>query len=361
MTSYINNRRIQMISEFLKPYDWLKGDIIKRAGRFALTENIPRKGGTVQLNDLYATGAKVKVSDAGEFPEGGNVKDISIVRSPKWFNGIVEYDHRDFEDLEGKDNYFLQDYKKKVDNVFFAHDQEVEDWFVGYSATWASDPHVDNTWIPWFDAVAAASSSASNPADINHLVTNIAGTTGTEGTLLDMTTILTSTTTNMTVDFARHTFRPIMRAFEVFKDANTGLRMVGPSAHYTFMAAQTIVRELESVRPYDNEKIDMSISIAEQMRNMGIDLAVCEDFTSSLEEDGVCQFGFAADFERNFQLAPIQKMSAGAWKDTGGVLPKHQQPFESRYMPYTQPYWDGSAYWRKPFFHGSFIYKNDAA
>lgn len=361
MTSYLNNNKIQMQQDILRPVDWLKGQVIGKAGRFAYTKDFPSKGGVIQLNDIYALAAKIKVSDDGTFPNGVNVKDVSILRSPKWFNGLISYDHRDYQDLEAGRVDFANSYRKKVSAVEYAHDQELEDWFVGYSATWAADPHVDNNWIPWFNAVPAASSSSTNPADMNHLVTTTGGTTGTEGTILDMGTVLYSGSTNATVNFVLKTFQPIISAFDKFKDANTGLRMVDSGARYTFMASQELIGWLKKIHPYDGSQYNQNVTIADQMSAANIDMIINEEFTSSIQEDGTCQFGLVADFEKNFQIGVLKAMSPGPWKDSGGVLPQHEQGFESRYIPYTQPYWDGSAYWRKAFFHGSFTFMNDAA
>lgn len=364
MTTYTNNRRLATADGFINAAPWWKGKVVGKAGTFPMP-SYPSSVKHIEFETVLARAAKIKKGLEKVFPSASKSDLKKMLRTLHYFTGILSATDDEYNDIMKNDELILEKFKEDVDALEYAFDQDIENWAVGYSATWTSDPDSSAFWVPWFDAVAASSSTISNPADMNHKVTNIAGTTGTEGIILDMATVLTSTTTNMTVDFVNKTFRPIIRAFSEFKDSANGRRMVGSAdsysttARFTFLAAPELIDELENTHPYDGEKLNESISIADQMRAKKIELVPCEEFTASFQEDGVCQFALVADFERNFKLGISDQVTFEGWKELPAINSEWVRKMWSRWTAISIPYWDGT-YWRKAFFHGSFTYKNDS-
>jgi hypothetical protein len=365
MTKYVNSRLIKHIPEYIKDKDWYRGKVIGKAGKFNLGD-ISHKQETIQLDKIYALGATIKKSDKRAFPSSVITDMASISRKLKWFDGIIEWTDLEHEDyIAGKDTA-IEDTRVKVDNVDYQYDKDLESWFVGYGTTFTSDPDYDPLWVPWMKAASTSGSTADAPGDMNDKVTNIAGTTGTTATILDMTTVLTSTSTNMTMDFAHFTFQPVIDAFSDFEDANTGRRMVDSVAadninvlDYQCHVKPSLARALKAAKLYDGEKI-IGKTVAQDMNDMGIEIVPNREFSAALEEDGTCQFGFTASFSDNFKRGVANKMKWDPDLEVPGRNSKWLKKMTSRLVPYTQPYFDGTN-WYKAFFHGTFVYKNDAA
>lgn len=365
MTSYTNSRYIEHVKEYLKDAPWFKGKVLANAGRLPMGQ-VSRKVKYIQFDKLYALGASIKKADEKEYPASVITDMQSLLRKLKWFNGLIDWTEADYEDLQNGDLDAIEDTAAKIDNVAYQYDYDVETWFVGYGVTFTADPDYDNMWIPWFAAASTSGSTASAPADMQPKVTNIAGTTGTTATVLDMATVLDSTATGMSVDFVTKTFQPIIDGFTQFVDSNTGRRMVDtqdsirPAANFTVLMAPELIRRLENLHPYDGEKIVMTITIKQQMEAIGINLVPCRLFTASMVEDGVCYFGFVADFARNFKIGEANPMVWEADKEIPDINSKWVKLMNSRLVPFSMPYTDGTN-WFKAFFHGSFTYRNDAA
>lgn len=370
MTDYTNNRFINHIKTFIKDKDWYAGQVIAKAGRFPLGK-IPNNQEYIQLDKLYSLGATIKKSDKKDFPQAGITEMKSMLRKLKWFNSLVEWTEEQYEDYTGGEDYAVERTKVKIDAVDFAMDEDMEIWFVGYGTSFLTDPDYDERWIPWMQSKAVATSSLTDPADMQTLVTNTAGTTGTTDTILPMATILTSIAVNQTIDFARKTFGPAKRAMSLFKDSNTGRRMAEPhnkdakkvaNATYQVHMAPEACEELENIKVYDGEKY-LDRSIADDCRAMGIELVSNRQFDADLIEHvagttGYIQFGMTCDFNSNFQIGIAQKIIWEADKRIPGIKDKWIKRVTSRYVPYTHPYWNGT-YWFKAFFHGSFAYMDD--
>ena len=372
MTDYTNNRFLKQMAGFIKDKDWYAGQVISLAGKFPLGV-IPNSQKYIQLDALYSLGATIKKSDEKEFPPEGITEMKSMLRKLKWFNGLIAWTEEQYEDYAAGTEYEQYRTKRKIDAVDFTHDKDAEIWFVGYGTTFTTDPDYDERWIPWMKVRAETGSSISDPADMQSKVTNMAGTTGTTGVELDMTTKLTSTTTNQTIDFARKTFAPFIRAFSIFKDANTGRRMVAPPkrgaqnpaspASYQVHVAPELAEELFQVKVFDGEKY-LDRTIAEDMAKMRIEIVPNRQYSAALAEEagggeGKCQFGFTADFGDNFKMGIAKTMAWEADKRIPGVKDKWIKRMTSRYVPYTHPYWSGT-YWHKAYGYGYFQYMNDA-
>jgi hypothetical protein len=364
MTKYTNSRNIAHIDQFLKDKDWYAGQVISKAGSFPMP-GLSNKQNTVQLDKLFALGTSIKKSDHREFPAGVITSMQSMTRKCKWFDGLIDWTDEEHEDYLAGDVEAVEDTRRKVDNVDYQYDKDLEKWLVGYGTTFTTDPDYDELWVPWMAAASTSGSSADAPADMNNKVTNIAGTTGTTATILDMTTVLTSTTTNMTIDFAKNTFQPIIDAFSDYEDVNNGRKMVevGPDsealAPFQCHVAPKLARAFKYSKVYDGEKV-LGKSVAQDMADMGISIVPDRQFTAALTEDGTCQFGFTANFAHNFQYGVINPMTWHADTEIPGINSKWVKKMTSRIVPFTYPYYDGT-YWNKAFFHGYFAYKNDAA
>jgi len=369
MTDYTNNRFIKQIDKWVKQRDWYKGQVIKKAGKFPLG-NTPNNQETIQLDILYSLGAKIKKSDKKEFPADSITEMKSMLRKIKWFNSIIAWTEEQYEDYVAGNSYEQERTKVKIDAVDFQYDEDMETWFVGYGTTFTTDVDYDERWIPWMKLQGNTTATQSNPADMNVKVTNMAGTTGTTGVELDMTTKLTSTSTNQTIDFARKTFGPFIRAFSLFKDSNTGRRMVHPadgsnpqsSARYQVHVAPELAEEFYQIKVFDGEKY-LDRTIAEDMAAMHIEIVPNRQFSAALAEEagggeGKCQFGFTSDFADNFQIGVAKRINWEANKKITGVKDKWIKRMTSRLVPYTHPYRDGT-YWYKAFGAGYFQFMND--
>jgi len=365
MTTYTQSSRLKIVEGFLKDAPWFKGQVIGKSGTFG-APRLYNRDKHIQLDKIIATAANIKKGLEKEFPSVPKSELKNFLRTAVWFNGLLELTESQHDDLLAGEPQTVEEIRGQIDSVNYKYDQDLEDWFVGYSTTFTSDPDYTKFWMPWFTAQATSGSSINKPADMNGKVTNIAGDTGTSGTIMDMTTVLTSTTTNQTIDFVGKTFRPIIRAFTEFKDANNGRRMVdtrnqyGTTARFTLLVDPPVIDELDGTHPYDGSQIDYKQSIGEMIRKLNIEIVPCEDFTSSFAEDGTIQFGFVADFPRNFKKGIVNKMKWDAWKEIPDVNSKWVKKMTSRLVPFTMPYYDGTNFY-KAFFHGSFVYKNDAA
>lgn len=352
------------VDGYINAAPWWKGKVIGKAGIFPMP-SYPNAVKHIQFETVLAAAAKIKKGLEKEFPAASDADLKTMMRSLHYFTGILAANDGEYSDILKNDPLVMEKIKERIDSLNYAMDQDMENWAVGYAATWTSDVDYSAFWIPWFDAVAGASSTISNPADMNNKVTNVGGTTGTEGTILPMGTVLTSTTTNQTIDFVNQTFGPIIRGFSAFVDTNNGRRMVDSAdsytttARFTFLGAAALLDELENTHPYDGEKIILDKSIADMMRAKRIELVPCEEFTSSLTEDGTCQFGFVADFQRNFKIGISDPVTFEAWKELPAVNSQWVRKMWNRWTCISMPYFDGT-YWRKAFFHGSFTYKNDS-
>lgn len=364
MTKYVNSPNIKRLDQFLKDKNWYAGQVISKAGSFPMPV-LSNKQNTVQLDKLFALGTSIKKSDHKEFPQGVITDMQSMTRKCKWFNGLIDWTSGEYEDYKNGDPYEVENTAKKIDNVDYIYDKDLETWFSGYGTTFTTDPDYDELWVPWLAAATTSGSTADAPGDMNDKVTNIAGTTGTTATILGMATVLTSTSTNMTIDFAKHTFQPIIDAFSDFADSNTGRKMVetGPDSEslgsFECHVAPSLARALKYTKLYDGEKI-IGKTVAQDMADMGITIIPNRSFSASLAEDGTCQFGFTADFNQNFQIGVVNQMNWGPDKEIPQINSKWVKLMTSRLVPFTYPYFDGSN-WYKAFFHGSFTYKNDAA
>jgi len=367
MTDYVNNRFIKQTAEWLQEAPWFKGQVMGKAGTMpapALSNNEHY----IQFDKLYALGANIKKSDMKAYPESVITAMKSLLRKAKWFNGLMEWTDAEHEDYVNGNSYEVENTRRKIDNINFQYDYDLEKWFVGYGSTFTSDVDYDERWIPWMCLKTTASSTPSDPGDMNDKVTNIAGTTGTTATELDMTTVLTSTSTNMTMDFARQTFGPIIRAFNKFEDSNNGRRMVDYQSAFNIPRYQChvhpdVVPELNSAPVYDGEKILPNYSVADAMAKMGIEIIPNRQFSAALAEEaggaeGKIQFGFTANFSQNFKIGFVQKMKWEADLEIPGRNSKWIKKMNSRLVPYTEPYYDGSK-WYKAFFAGYFTFRND--
>ena len=371
MTDYTNNRFLKQIDQWIIDRDWYKGQVIKKAGKFPLG-TIPNNQEYIQLDKLYALGATIKKSDMKEFPAQGITEMKSMLRKLKWFNGLIAWTEEEYEDYVAGNSYEVQRTKVKLDAVDFTHDKDMESWFVGYGTTFTTDVDYDEQWIPWMKLQSTASETMSNPGDMNDKVTNIAGTTGTTATELDMTTKLTSTTTNQTIDFALKTFGPWIDAFSDFEDSNTGRHMAEPradgenpvsSSTFQVHVAPKLARKFYQIKVFDGEKY-LNRTIADDMHDMNIEIIPNRQFTALFVEEagageGKCQFGFTSDFSDNFQIGIGDPMKWEADKRIPGIKDKWIKRMTSRYVPYTHPYWDGSS-WYKAFGAGYFDYMDDA-
>lgn len=365
MTDYTNSRNLIHMKKWIKDAPWFRGKVIGKAGTFPLGE-ISNSQTHIQFDKLYSMGANIRKSDKDQYPESVTTEMKSLLRKLKYFNSLIELDDPDYQDFLAGDDYQRERVKSMIDNVAYQYDQDLEKWYVGYGTTFTDDPDYDDKWVPWFSAASTSGSTPSNPGDMNDKVTNKDGTTGTTATILDMGTVLTSTSTNQTIDFVRQTFQPIIRAFTSFKDSNNGRRMVrtndsvNTTAKFSFLAAPELIQDLQIIRPYDGEKILTNTNIKAQMEALGIELIPCDDFTASLEEDGTCQFGFVGDFKRNFKIGLADKMFWYAFKEIPNINSKWIKKMKSRHAPLSVPYRDGTN-WYKAFFHGYFTYMNDSA
>lgn len=365
MTTYTNNSRMGVVDEYIKTMPWWKGEIVGKAGKFPLP-HYPDEVKHIQFSAVLAQAAKIKKGLEKEFPAASEADLKQMMRTLHYFTGLISATDSQYNDIGMGDKLAVEKLNQKVDALEYQFDQDLENWGVGYGTTFTTDPDYSAFWVPWFHARAGSASSISDPADMNNKVTNIANTTGTEGTILDMTTVLTSTATGATVDFVKHTFGPIMRAFSALVDTNNGRRMVGTTNNYTnnsrftFLGCAALLEELELCHPYDGEKFITDVSIADLMRAKKIDLLPCENFTASLVEDGTCQFGLIADFQRNFQVGISDPVIFEAWKELPDVNSKWIRKMWNRWTAISMPYFDGT-YFRKAFFHGSFVYRNDTA
>ena len=371
MTDYTNNRFLKQIDKWIKDRDWYKGQVIKLAGKFPLGK-IPNNQNYIQLDKLYALAALIKKSDEKEFPAQGITQMKSMLRKIKWFNGLISWTEEEYEDYTGGNSYEVERTKIKIDAVDYNYDVDLETWFVGYGTTFTSDVDYDERWTPWMKLQSTASETMSNPGDMNDKVTNMAGTTGTTATELDMTTKMTSTTTNQTIDFAEKTFGPWIRAFSLFKDSNTGRRMVHPrqsgpnpksTSRYQVHVAPELAEEFFKIKVFDGEKY-LPRTLAQDMAEMSIQIVPNRQFTAAFAEEaggseGKCQFGFTSDFPDNFQIGIGKTMAWEADKRIPGVKDKWIKRMTSRLVPYTHPYWDGSS-WYKAFGAGYFQFMNDA-
>jgi len=364
MTTYTGNSRQPIVDGYLERAPWWEGQVIGKSGNFPMP-SYPNSVKHIEFETVLGLAANIKKGLEKEFPASSSAELKKLLRSLHYFTGIISATDAQYEDLQKNDPLIAQKIKEQIDSLNYKFDQDSEDWAVGYSTTWANDPDYSEFWIPWFDAVAGASSSISNPGDMNIKVTTVGGTTGTEGTILPMETVLTSSTTNQTIDFVNQTFGPIIRAFSALTDTRNGRRMVDSAnkyqttARFTFLGAAALLDELENTHPYDGEKVHFDKSIADQMRAKRIELVPCEEFTSSLAEDGTCQFGFVADFPRNFKKGISDPVTFEAWKELPAINSKWVRKMWTRWTTISMPYFDGT-YYRKAFFHGSFTYKNDA-
>jgi hypothetical protein len=365
MTTYTNNSRMGEVDAYIEAAPWWKGKVIGKAGTFPM-DSYPDAVKHIQFETVLAQAANIKKGLNKEFPAASDADLKVMLRTLHYFTGLLSLTDGQYSDLSKGDRLTVEKMKQKIDALDYQFDQDSENWVVGYATTFTSDPDYSEFWIPWFKARAGSGSTISNPADINIKVTNIAGTTGTEGTILSMATVLTSTTTGMTQDFVNLTFGPIIRAFSAVVDTNNGRRMVDTSDAYTttarfsFLGAAALLDELENTHPYDGEKLNMEISIADQMRAKKIELIPCEDFTASMIEDGACQFGFIADFQRNFKLGVSDPVTFEAWKELPAINSQWVRKMWNRWTAISIPYFDGT-YFRKAFFHGTFVYKSDVA
>ena len=336
MTDYTNNRFLKVMDQWVRDRDWYKGQVIQLAGKFPLG-TIPNNQETIQLDKLYSLGAVIKKSDKKEFPAEGITEMKSMLRKIKWFNGILGWTEEQYEDFASGNAYEQERTKAKLDAVDFTHDKDLETWFVGYGTTFTSDPDYDERWIPWMKAKAATAGTGtmSDPGDMNDKVTNMAGTTGTTATILHMTTKLTSTTTNQTIDFAQKTFGPWIDAFTDFEDSNTGRHMVEPgipgenpqtTTPFQVHVKPSLARKFFQIKVFDGEKY-LNRTIADDMHDMGITIVPNRQFTALFVEDagtseGLCQFGITADFGSNFQIGIAKPMAWEADKMIPGVKDK---------------------------------------
>ena len=366
MTNYTNTQLMARLARYIKSAPWWKGKVVGLSGNFPAPK-MSNKQSHVQLDQIIANVASIKKGLKKEFPNTSEVQMKSMIRTAHWFNGLLEQDEEQHEDYLAGEQYEVDSIERKVDAVAYKYDQDLEDWFVGYATTFADDPDNTEWWKPWFNTQATSGSSINDPKDMNDQVTTIGAATGVSGTILPMETVLTSTSTNQTIEFVKHTFQPIIDGFSDFKDVNNGRRMLDTpdsvvgEAEFTFLADPTLIRRLRATKQYDGEKVILAgPSVAEVMMNeFAIRTVPCEDFSASLTEDGVCQFGLVANFKRNFQKSVPSKMKWEAWKEIPDVNSKWLKKMSSRLMPFTMPYWNGTSYY-KGFFHGSFVYKNDA-
>jgi len=371
MTDYTNNRFLKQMDQWIQDRDWYKGQVVKLAGKFPLG-TIPNNQEFIQLDKLYALGAVIKKSDQKEFPAEGITEMKSMLRKIKWFNGLIGWTEEQYEDYTAGNPYEVERTRTKLDAVDFTYDKDIESWFVGYGTTFTSDVDYDDKWIPWMKLQSNASETMSNPADMNAKVTNMAGTTGTTAVELHMTSKLTSTTTNQTIDFAQKTFGPWIDAFTDFEDSNTGRHMATPRAdgenpkapsQFQVHVAPKLANKFFQIKVFDGEKY-LDRTIADDMHAMGIQIVPNRQFTALFVEDagggeGKCQFGFTSDFGDNFQIGIGKPMNWEADKKITGVKDKWIKRMTSRLVPYTHPYWDGSS-WYKAFGAGAFYYMNDS-
>lgn len=368
MTDYINNQFIAQAADYIRDLDWYKGSVLSRAGKMP-SPIVANNQHYVQFDKLYALGANIKKSDDRAYPASVETEMASLLRKVKWFTGLVDWTELEHEDYLAGNAYEVENFKQKIDNVNYQRDQDLEKWFVGYNTTFTSDMDYDERWIPWMKLQSTASETPSNPGDMNDKVTNIAGTTGTTAVELDMTTVLTSTSTNMTMDFVNKTFGPIMRAFNIFADTNTGRRMVewqdqfAGKAVYQCHIHPAVIPELHRAKIYDGEKI-LATTVAQDMAASGIEIVPNRQFTYALAEEagggqGKIQFGFTSNFDRNFKIAVANPMKWEADLEIPGVNTKWVKKYNERLLPFTMPYYDGTN-WYKAFFAGYFTYMNDA-
>lgn len=353
------------MDQFIQDAPWLEGAVIAASGNFA-APRISNHDKHIQLDKIIASAANIKKGIEREFPAAPKTQLYNFVRTAHWFNSLLELTDSEYEDLNAGDRIIVEEVRKKIDAINWKYDQDLEDWLVGYSTTFTSDPDYSEFWKPWFAAQATSGSSINDPADMNGKVTNNAGTTGTSGTILSMGTVMTSTSTNQTMDFVNQTFEPIIRAFNSFKDSENGRRMVeydprNPGkARFTLLVDPAVIDAFRSTHPYDGSQLVLSTNILKQIEELNINVLPCEDFTASFTEDGEIQFGFVADFDRNFKKGIVNQMTWNAWKEIPDTNSKWIRTMTSRYVPFTMPYYDGSNFY-KAFFHGKFVYKNDAA
>ena len=370
MTDYVNNRFVNHITSWITDKDWYRGQVVKLAGKFPMGK-MPNNQDFVQLDKLYALAAKIKKSDKRDFPAAGITEMKSMLRKLKWFNGLVDWTQEEHEDYLAGNSYEVEKTKAKIDAVDYTYDKDLESWFVGYGTTFTTDPDYDPRWVPWMKLQSTATETVSNPADMNSKVTNMAGTTGTTATELHMTTKLTSTTTNQTIDFAQKTFGPWIDAFTDFEDSNTGRHMAeprlpgeNPQANSAFQVhvAPKLANKFFQIKVYDGEKY-LNRTIADDMHAMGIQIVPNRQFTAAFVEDaggseGKCQFGFTSDFSDNFQIGVANPMNWEADYEIPGINPQWIKKMTSRLVPYTHPYRDGTN-WHKAFGAGAFYYKDD--
>ena len=370
MTDYTNNRFLKTVDKWIEDKDWYRGQVIKEAGSFPLGD-LPNNQRYIQLDKLYALAATIKKSDEKDFPAEGITAMKSMLRKAKWFNGLIGWTEEQYEDYVAGNSYEVQRTKVKLDAVDFKYDADMEKWFVGYGTTFTGDTDYDPAWIPWMKLQSTTSDTMSNPADMNSKVTNMAGTTGTTATELHMTTKLTSTTTNQTIDFAQKTFGPWIDAFTDFEDSNTGRHMATPRADgenakamasFQVHVAPKLANKFFQIKVFDGEKY-LDRTIADDMHAMGIKIIPNRQFTALFVEDagsseGKCQFGFTSDFSDNFQIGTANTMNWEADKRIVGVKDKWIKRMTSRLVPYTHPFWDGTN-WHKAFGAGAFYFMND--
>jgi len=367
MTDYVNNRFIKQTADFIRDLEWWAGPVLGKAGKMP-SPVIANNEQYVQFDKLYALGANIKKSDNRAYPQAVATEMKSLLRKTKWFTGLLEWNELEHEDYVAGNAYEVENTRVKIDNINYQRDEDLEKWFVGYGTTFPSDVDYDERWVPWMKLQSSASETPSNPADMNDKVTNIAGTTGTTAVELNMTTILTSTTTNMTMDFVNKTFGPIMQAFNIFKDTNNGRRMVeyrgqfAGSNMYQCHINPAAIPELHRAKIYDGEKLTTK-TVAQDMNDMGIEIVPNRQFTYALAEEaggseGKIQFGFTANFERNFKIAVANNMKWEADLEIPGVNSKWVKKYNERLLPFTMPYYDGTN-WYKAYFAGYFTYMND--
>jgi hypothetical protein len=365
MTTYTNNSRMGEIDGYLETMPWWKGQVVGKAGTFPM-DHYPDAVKHIEFETVLAAATNIKKGLEKEFPAASGSDLKKALRTLHYFGGLLSATDGMYGDLTSGDKLTVEKFKTQIDALEYQFDQDTENWGVGYSTTFTSDPDYSEFWVPWFKARAGSGSTISNPADMNVKVTNRAGTTGTEGTILSMATVLSSIATAQTVNFVKETFGPITRAFSSFVDTNNGRRMVGTSnqytnnARFTFLGCAALIEEMENANPYDGEKVILTETIADQMRKKKIDLVPCEDFSASLIEDGVCQFALVADFPRNFKIGISDPVTFEAWKEIPEVNSKWVRKMWNRWTTMNMPYFDGT-YWRKAFFHGTFVFENDAA
>jgi hypothetical protein len=356
-TTYVKNPFLLTDQQYLNDRPWFREPVLNIFG------SEPMVNGNKQEKPL---GAKTKVSDDLEYPDGVETEPLVLVRKLKRFNDILGLDELDYNAFIAGNRYITESMRRKIDNVEFAHQQELVKWSIGYSTTWTGEPDYDSEWVPFLDA-KAASTVPGDPGDMNGQVTNIAGTTGTTGTILSMGTTLTSTTTNQTIDFVKHTFLPIIQGFTSFVDSNSGRRMVqttnqvsANSIFYCLMDPSAI-NAIMWEKLYDGEKVILAgPTVLDEMNKRNIFLVPTSEFTASLAEDGTVQFGFVADPKTNFIWKIAVPRTWKEWEKIPGRNVEWLRKATSRLTCLTIPYSDGTD-WHKAFFHGTFVYKNDAA